>query len=254
MWSKKNAAPFNSQIKIYKDKFFVVDFENILRSFSIESGKEIWNVKTEKSLVRSQKKLSIIIQNGKIFFNNSLGYISSVNVKTGELIWQIPTQSSIIHDESFFLKTSDLIADEEALYFSNNKNQFFSIDMQTGSINWEQKINSSLRPTLIDNYLFTVSSKGYLIVIERNTGNIVRINDIFKFIKKSKRTKINPTGFIIGTNNIYLTTSHGRIVKIDTASGKIISAMKVSNNKISRPAILNQDLFIIADNSIIKLN
>ena len=46
---------FNSQLKIYKDKFFVIDFENILRCYSIKDGVEIWNVKTETSLIRSQK-------------------------------------------------------------------------------------------------------------------------------------------------------------------------------------------------------
>ena len=30
IWSKNNLAPFNSQIKIYKDKFFIIDFSNIL--------------------------------------------------------------------------------------------------------------------------------------------------------------------------------------------------------------------------------
>jgi outer membrane protein assembly factor BamB len=58
LWSKTNTAPFNSQLKIYKDKFFVIDFQNILRCFSIKDGTEIWNIKTENSLIRSQKKLS----------------------------------------------------------------------------------------------------------------------------------------------------------------------------------------------------
>ena len=55
LWSKNNTAPFNSQIKMYKDKFFVIDFENILRAYSIQNGEEIWNVKTQNSLIRSQK-------------------------------------------------------------------------------------------------------------------------------------------------------------------------------------------------------
>jgi len=38
LWSKNNSSPFNSQVKVYKDKFFVVDFENILRCFSINNG------------------------------------------------------------------------------------------------------------------------------------------------------------------------------------------------------------------------
>ena len=33
LWSKTNLTPFNSQIKIYKDKFYIVDYENILHCF-----------------------------------------------------------------------------------------------------------------------------------------------------------------------------------------------------------------------------
>ena len=55
IWSKNNLAPFNSQIKIYKNKFFIVDFSNTLRCFSLEDGEELWNIATENSLIRSQK-------------------------------------------------------------------------------------------------------------------------------------------------------------------------------------------------------
>lgn len=56
IWSKNNLAPFNSQIKIFEDKFFVIDLSNTLRCFSIKDGNELWYVKTENSLIRSQKK------------------------------------------------------------------------------------------------------------------------------------------------------------------------------------------------------
>ena len=254
LWSKNNTAPFNSQVKIHKNKFFVIDFENTLRAYSIKDGKEIWNIKTQSSLIRSQKKLSIVIIDNKIYFNNSLGDISAVDIISGELLWQIPTQSSLISGASFSLKTSDIIADKETLYFSNNKNQFFSVDIKTGILNWQQKINSNLRPTLIDDFIFTVTLEGYLVVIEKKSGNILRITDVFKNFKVKKRNKIKPTGFIIGKESMYLTTDHGRLLVIDIASGMILSTMKIDTNKIARPLVLNQNLFIITDNSIIKLN
>jgi outer membrane protein assembly factor BamB len=254
IWSKKNTAPFNSQIKIYKDKFFVVDLQNVLRAYSIKDGKEIWNIKTNNSLIRSQKKLSIVVVKDKIYFNNSSGDISSVNIETGELQWQRPTQSSFIFDEGYPLKTSDIIAHKETLYFSTNKNQFFALDIKTGIVNWEQKINSDLRPTLIDDYIFTVSIEGYLTVIEKSSGNIIRITDPFKNFKYKNRHKIQPTGFIVGKNNIYLTTDHGRLLTLEITTGKILNIIKIDKNKISRPLVLNQNLFIITDNSIIKLN
>ena len=254
LWSKNNTAPFNSQIKIYKDKFFIIDFENILRAYSIANGKELWNIKTENSLIRTQKKLSMVIVKDKIYFNNSLGDISAVEIESGELIWQRPTQSILTYSVGHFLKTSDIIADAQTLFFSNNRNQFYSLDIRTGGVNWKQKINSNLRPTLIDNYIFTISLKGYLIIIEKNSGNIIRITNLFKGIKPKLRDKILPTGFIVGKNNIYLTTDHGRLLVADITSGKTINIIKIDKYKITRPSILNNNLFIITDNSIIKLN
>ena len=135
LWSKNNLAPFNSQIKIYKDKFFIIDFSNTLRCFSIKTGKEIWNIKTENSLIRSQKKLSMVIVDDLLYFNNSIGDISAVNIKKGELSWQLPTQNNQIYESAFSLETSDIITDGNSIFFSNNKNQFFSIDLETGSYN-----------------------------------------------------------------------------------------------------------------------
>ncbi len=254
VWSQRNLAPFNSQIKVYKDKFFIIDFSNTLRCFSLKNGDELWNLKTQNSLIRTQKKLSMVIINEIIYFNNSIGDISAVDINKGELLWQLPTQSSLTYESAFSLQTSDLISDKKSIFFSNNKNQFFSVDSKTGSFNWENKVNSSLRPSVIDNYLFSISSEGYLVVIEKKLGNIIRVTDIFKNFKPKKRNKIKPTGFIVGLKNIYVSTSNGRLLVVDINTGKIVSTLKISSGKISKPFIQDQNLFLIKDNSIVKLN
>jgi len=254
LWIKNNIAPFNSQIKIYKDKFFIIDFSNTLRCFSLKNGLELWNIKTENSLIRSQKKLSMVIVNDLLYFKNSIGDISAVSIDKGELLWQLPTQSSLIYQAAFSLETSDLITDGNALYFSNNKNQFFSIDLGTGSFNWENKVNSNLKPSLVGNYLFTVSIEGYLIVIDKKNGNIIKVTDVFRNFKQKKRIKIKPIGFIMGLKNIYLTTDNGRLLVVDIKTGRTNSALKIDNDKISRPFILDKSLFVVKDNAIIKLD
>ena len=215
IWSKNNLAPFNSQIKIYKDKFFVIDFSNTLRCFSVKDGKELWNIPTENSLIRSQKKLSILIIDNKLYFNNSIGDISSVDINKGELIWQLPTQSSLIYESAFSLQSSELISDGKSLFFSNNQNEFFSIDANTGTLNWKNKINSNINSVLMDNILMSISMEGYLIITEKKSGNIVRVTDVFQNFKLKKRKEIYPVGFIMGLDKIYLSTSNGRLLIID---------------------------------------
>ena len=41
---------------------------------------------------------------------------------------------------------------------------------------------------------------------------------------------------------------------IEIESGKIISTLKIDNDKISKPFVQNKNLFLIRDNAIIKLN
>jgi outer membrane protein assembly factor BamB len=254
IWSKNNLAPFNSQIKIYNDKFFIVDFSNTLRCFSLKDGSELWNVKTQKTLIRSKKKLSIVIVKDTIFFNNSIGDISAVDANKGELLWQLPTQNTLIYESSFSLETSDIITDNQTLFFSNNKNQLFSIDISTGSFNWKTKINSSLRSTLVGDILFSVSLEGYLFLVNKKNGNIIRITDLFDNFNVKKRDSILPTGFILGSKKIYVSTNNGRLLVVDITKGKTDSVLKIDNEKILRPIIVKNNLFTVKDNAIIKLN
>ena len=111
-----------------------------------------------------------------------------------------------------------------------------------------------MRPSVIDNLVFTVTIEGFLVVIDNDTGNIIRITNIFDRLKKRKKSNTKPVGFIVGTNNIYLTTDNGLLIIIEVLSGRSSSILKIDNEKISRPFVVNKNLFIIKDNAIIKLN
>ena len=252
VWSKKHTSPFNSQVKIYQGKVLVVDSENTLNCYSIKDGSKLWHLKTENSFINSPKKLSIVLKNKTVFFNNSLGDITAIDIDNGSLKWQISTQNSEIYEEIFNFKTSEIIAGNNSILFSNNKNQFYSVDQISGTINWKQKINSDLRPVLIGSLVITISKEGYLYIIDNETGNIIRITNVFNKLKNKKNTE--PVGFLVGVNDIFLTTSKGSLVVIDKLTGKTKSTFKLTNGKLSRPLSLNQNMFIIKDNSIIKLH
>ena len=118
----------------------------------------------------------------------------------------------------------------------------------------KQKINSSLRSTLIDNLIFSVSLEGFLFVIDKKSGNIIRVTDIFKNFKSKKRSKIKPVGFILANDKVFLSLNNGRLVVAEILNGNVSDVIKIDNEKISRPYVLNNHMFIVRDNAIIKLN
>ena len=253
-WSKNNTYPFNSEIKKYKNKFFVVDYKNTLRCYNINDGSECWNLQTEDSFTISNSKFSLILINDMIVFTNSIGDITAVDIATGLITWQLPTQSSSIINETYNFKISKLVSDGNSIFFSNNKNEFYSIDVKTGTTNWINEINSNIMPIIMGNLIFTVSNEGYLFVVEKNKGNIIRITDLFKYYKIKKRKDINPVGFAIGNANLYLTNSDGKMIIVDLSLGNIVNIEKISGDFVSKPFIVNENLFVIRNGSIVQYN
>ncbi len=251
LWSRYSNSSFNSDIKVFKDNFYTIDFDNIIRSISSKNGNEIWNFQTENSFIKSEKKLSIVIKDEIIFFVNNLGDVTALDVYNGSLIWQTPTQTNTIYQNAFSLENSDLVFENNTIYFSNNKNEFYSIDARTGAVKWAQSINSSLRPTIIENLIFTVSNEGYFFIIDDPTGNIIRITDVLKNFKD--KLEIKPIGFIYAKNKVYVSLSNGRLVIINSSTGIQENIKKINNSKISRPYMLNNSMYLIKDNALVKI-
>ena len=253
-WIKNNSYPFNSDIKIFEDKFFAIDYKNTLRCFKIMDGSECWNLQTEDSFTISNSKFSLIILDGKVIFNNSIGDITAVDIETGLIAWQLPTQSSSIINETYNFKISKLVSDGDAIFFSNNKNEFYSIDVKTGTTNWINKINSNLTPILTKDLIFTVSNEGFLFTIQKSTGNIIRINYLYKDYKEKKRKELKPIGFVIGNTNIYISNNDGKLIVADLSNGKVNFIEKIGGDTISEPFIVNQNLYLIKSGSIVRYN
>ena len=250
IWSKKSEYPFNSEIKIFKEKFFVVDFKNTLRCFYLKDGTECWNIKNEDSFTVSKSKFSLLIKDNLVIYNNSLGDITAVDISSGLIQWQLPTQKSSIMNETYGFNFSKLVSDGSSIYFSNNKNQFYSVDLKSGTTNWMSEINSILTPIIIGNFIFTVSENGFLFTIQKSEGNIIRINDVYKNFNFKKRERISPTGLTIGGNNLYLTNSDGNLIVLSLSAGNVLKIEKVGRDLISNPLIYNENLFIVKNGSI----
>ena len=251
-WSKNNPYPFNSEIKIHNESFFAIDFNNTLRCFKIIDGSECWNLATESSFTISNTDYSLTIIDNQVIFNNSIGDITAVDISSGLIIWQLPTQSSNIINQTYNFKLSNLVSDGKSIFFSNNRNEFYSVDIKTGSLNWKNDISSKLTPIILDEFILTISEDGYLFTIQKEQGNILRINDIYSLYKAKKRKDIKPEGFVIANNKIFLTNNNGHLIVINLKTGKIEQIKKIAREKISKPYIFNQHLYLVKNGTIVK--
>ena len=253
IWKNKSDYPFNSEIKTFNDKFFAIDIKNVLRCYFIKDGSECWNIETEKTLTITSSKNSLLIGDNIVYFINNLGDLTAVEISSGDLLWQLPTQSRDIINVTYNFKNSRLVSDSKSIFFSNNKNEFYSIDLKNGSINWINNISSSLTPILVDNLIITVSDNGYLFVVDKEKGNIIKIKDIYKIYKDKKRKKkIKPIGFSISQDKIYISGNDGKLIILELKTGNVLNVEKIARNIMSKPFLYNNHLFMIKNGAVIQ--
>ena len=252
LWRKTNSAAFNSEIKIADNKIFTVDYDNILKCFSIENGNLLWEYQTENTLIKSTKKISLVLNENKVIFLNHTGDLNTLD-QNGNLIWQTPTSKSIIYEDSFTNIYSDIVLDNNTIYFSNNKNEFFAVSLDTGSVKWRKKINSSVRPTITKDLIITIADNGFLIILDKKNGKLVRSTNIKTKIKKKKWDDLVNNGFLVGKNKIYLSTN-GKLNIIDLSDGLSKKIVDLDKKFIARPHIYEKSMYILSSNQIIKYN
>ena len=100
-------------------------------------------------------------------------------------------------------------------------------------------------------YNARISNEGYLFVIDDKTGNIIRITNVINNLKEKKIIK--PIGFIHGDNKIYLSLNNGRLISINSSTGRQEKITKFHGSKISRPYISNNTMYLIKENALVKI-
>lgn len=246
IWKKKNNSPFNSQIKIFDNKIFLVDLNNTLKCMSLNNGSEIWQYKSETTLIKSLNKISLITFKNKVVFLNSIGDLNALNTNSGNLLWQSPLINTSIYEDTLSVKFSEIVLDSDSIYVSNNNNEFFSINANTGAVKWRKKINSSLRPTITKDLIFTITPEGFLIILNKINGKIIRSTNL-----KYDNKEIKYSGFAVSKKYIYL-AANNKLKIIKVLDGKVEELKKISGDNISQPYISNKSIYIFSKNIIKK--
>ena len=54
--------------------------------------------------------------------------------------------------------------------------------------------------------------------------------------------------------NLYLTNSDGKMIIVDLSLGNVVNIEKISGDFVSKPFIVNENLFVIRNGSIVQYN
>ena len=248
VWIKNHGIPIKSNIKIYKNKIFLINQDNRILCFNTKNGSKIWDIRSVPSFIKLQNFLSSAIsKQGDVIAINSSGDLLKVNANNGKIAWSLNTLESTLAHATDFFKSSEIVIIDDNIIVSS-KSSLFSYNLNTGYTNWKQEVSSIGAPIIDGKNIFILTDNGYFVIIDKDTGIIISSTNILKILKKKKQeTKI--TGFIMGSGKIYSVTSNGYLIVSSPDSGKVEYFKKIGDPVTSTPIINNGKLYILTKNS-----
>ena len=248
MWIKNHGIPLKSNIKIFKDKLFVINQDNRLLSFSTNDGSLLWDLRSVSSFIKSQNFLSLAIaKDESLVILNSSGDLMRLKTDNGSIYWTLSTLGSFFAHDADFFKSSKIVIDNNDIVFSTLASTF-SFNLSNGQFNWQANVGSSNTPIIDGNNIFLVSNEGYFVNLNRSNGEIIWSVNILKILKESKQdTKV--TGFIFASGKIYSVTENGYLIVSSASLGKVESFKKVSDNIYINPIISGGSLYVLTEKS-----
>ena len=248
VWIKNYGIPIKSNIKVYKNKIFLINQDNRIFCLNTRNGSKIWDIRSVPSFIKLQNFLSTAIsKQGDIITINSSGDLLNVNANDGKVVWALSTLESTLAHATDFFRSSEIVIDGENIFFSSQVS-FFSYNLNSGQINWKQEVSSIGTPIVDGKNIFILTKNGFFVIMDKTTGKINSSTNILKILKK-KNQSTRIIGFILGSGKIYSVTANGYLIVSSPISGKVEYFRKIGDPVISSPIINNGKLYILTKNS-----
>jgi len=251
-WIRNYEAPIKSNIKVFKNKIFLINHDNKILCLNSNDGSLIWNIFSISSFIKSQNLLSVAIsRDDELLAITSSADIYKIELNTGEIIWSRNTADSLYADATDFFVSSEIVVDDDKIFFSSGSNMF-ALDSDTGQTNWVQEVSSVSTPIISDKNIFIVSDHGYFVILDKATGEVISSTNILKILKRKKQ-KTKVSSFIMGSDKIYSMTLNGFLIMSSAKSGKVENFKKIGGSNISNLTINSGKMYFLTEKSKILI-
>ena len=257
VWAKNFLIPFRSNLKIINETLFVSDEKNKVILINIKNGNKIDELYTQPSQAVSDFESNLAIDNNNnLLFMSTSGILYSLNfINNKSINWII----NFKQESEMIYKGNPIIVSNDKIIISSKDN--ISLINVNGAKIWDLNIKSNLSPIVSGNTIFTVNKDNYLILINKNTGQIIFSKNIYSLIteefQKNLKRKIKKISHIYLTGNkLLLISENSYFIEVNLKNIINVNSIKKNPFKISSDVIFydKKMVFINKSNRIYKVN
>ncbi|MEM9668809.1 MAG: PQQ-binding-like beta-propeller repeat protein [Pseudomonadota bacterium] len=226
------------------DTIYLIDGEQRVKAFDIETGDRKWSVSLKSGSRRDKRSFGggIAIASDRLVVSSGFGFVTLLDSNSGDEIWR--------RDLGAPVSGSPTVKDDRILIVTQN-NEIFALSMETGDVEWsDQAIAETARvlgsPSVaaIEDLVVAPFSSGEVIAYLSSNGRRLWSDALTRSGRFTPISALNDIAArpVLNAGVVYAASQSGILAAIDGRSGQRVWSQPIGT--VQAPALVGEYLFV----------
>ena len=232
------------------------DQNNKIYFFNKINGNILKLIPTEDTNIKNNFENNFSFNNESIFVLNTYGSLYGIDSRNKNVKWVVNLNQSLDINPSNLFNANEIVSNENFIVVTSHEATYI-INSSNGTINSKFNIISKVKPLILDNHLFLISSNNLFVCIDMKDESIIYSHPINKKISEFLQIKEKKAQFksiMVSNNKILILLYNSYILQLEF-DGKIQNVFKLPTKAFSDLIFIDETiLFINRKNKLVILN
>lgn len=255
LWRVTPAGPLRGSPTVAFNSVYVMTQDNQIYALNIKDGSPIWQDAAASGQSGVFGVAAPAAGQGTVIGGYSTGELVAYRYENGRNLWSdalsrtsISTQVGTLTDVD-----ADPIIDNGRVFALGQGGRMAAYELTTGQRIWELTLAGISTPSVSGEWVFTLTDKGQLLAIARNTGRIRWISELGRW--KDPEDREGPifwTGPVLASNRLWVASSEGEVRSVDVMTGEARLFTELKDSVSLPPLVAGGTLYILDDSGQIN--
>ncbi len=248
IWRVKPAGPLRGAPTVAFNEVFVMTQDNQVFALSVEDGEIVW----QRAAASGQSGVFGVAApaagQGTVVAGFSSGELVAYRYENGRELWSdalartsISTQVGTLTDVD-----ADPIIDQGRVYALGQGGRMAAYELLTGQRIWELTLAGISTPTVVGEWVFTLTDEAQLLAIQRTSGRIRWLTQLDRWRDAEDREgPIFWTGPVLASGRLWVASSRGAVKSLDVTTGEVADFTELDDGVSLPPVVANNTLYIL---------
>ena len=250
IWRVKPGGPLRGAPTVAFNNVFVMTQDNQIFSLSSQDGSIVW----QRAAASGQSGVFGVAApaagQGTVIGGFSSGELVAYRYENGRELWSdalartsISTQVGSLTDVD-----ADPIIDQGRVYALGQGGRMAAYELLTGQRIWDLTLAGISTPTVVGEWVFTLTDDARILAIQRNSGRIRWMTQLDQWRDaEDKEGPIFWTGPVLANNRLWIASSQGAVKSVDVMTGTVADFTELGQSVSLPPVVANNTLYILDD-------